>query len=178
LQIITVVKRYFLSNKDIKELSNAVGELGPIFRNAKKVEVYELNETTTVYLIDDKPLVAKLTVKIDSGQREYVIPLLTYFYLNPTYIPSYPTITVDDGAVPHIVNGADVMRPGIKDISGEFGIGDLLMIKDLKGRYVGIGISLMTSDEMKSTTKGKVIKVIHHLGDKLWNLSQELLKAK
>ncbi|MGC8606986.1 MAG: DUF1947 domain-containing protein [Vulcanisaeta sp.] len=173
-----MVKRYFLSNKDIKELSNAVGELGPIFRNAKKVEVYELNETTTVYLIDDKPLVAKLTVKIDSGQREYVIPLLTYFYLNPTYIPNYPTITVDDGAVPHIVNGADVMRPGIKDISGEFGIGDLLMIKDLKGRYVGIGISLMTSDEMKSTTKGKVIKVIHHLGDKLWNLSQELLKTK
>ncbi|WP_243678350.1 DUF1947 domain-containing protein [Vulcanisaeta distributa] len=86
-----MVKRYFLSNKDIKELSNAVGELGgPVFRNAKKVEVYELNEATTVYLIDDKPLVAKLTVKVDSSQREYVIPLLTYFYLNPSYMPSYP----------------------------------------------------------------------------------------
>ncbi len=173
-----MVKRYFLSNKDIKELSNAVGELGPVFRNAKKVEVYELNETTTVYLIDDKPLVAKLTVKVDSGQREYVIPLLTYFYLNPPYIPSYPTVTVDDGAVPHIVNGADVMRPGIKEISGNFGVGDVLLIKDLKGRYIAIGVSLMTADEMRSTSKGKVIKVIHHLGDKIWNLAQELLKAK
>ncbi len=127
-----MVKRYFLSNKDIKELSNAVGELGPIFRNAKKVEVYELNEATTVYVIDDKPLVAKLTVKVDSNQREYVIPLLMYFYLNPTYMPNYPMITVDDGAVPHIVNGADVMRPGIKDISGNFGAGDVLLIRDLK----------------------------------------------
>ncbi|GAB6943864.1 DUF1947 domain-containing protein [Vulcanisaeta sp. JCM 14467] len=173
-----MVKRYFLSNKDIKELSNAVGELGPIFRSAKKVEVYELNETTTVYLIDDKPLVAKLMVKIDSSQREYVVPLLTYFYLNPPYMPNYPSVTVDDGAVPHIVNGADVMRPGIKDISGNFGVGDVLLIKDLKGRYIAIGASLMAADEMRSASKGKVIKVIHHLGDKLWNLAQELLKSK
>ncbi len=173
-----MVKRYFLSNKDIKELSNAVGVLGPIFRSAKKVEVYELSDAITVYIVDDKPLVARLTVKMDSGQREYVIPLLTYFYLNPPYLPNYPTVTVDDGAVPHIVNGADVMRPGIKDIGGNFGVGDVLLIKDLKGRYIAIGISLMTAEEMRSIGKGKVIKVIHHLGDKLWVLAQELIKAK
>jgi len=173
-----VVKRYFLSNKDVKELSNAVGELGVIFRNADKVEVYELNEQTTIYIVDNKPLVAKLSIKADSEQREYVIPLLTYFYLSPTYTLNYPTITVDDGAVPHIVNGADVMRPGIKEINGDFGDGDVVLIRDLKSRYIAIGVSLMSSGEMRNATKGKVVRVIHHLGDKLWNLSQELLKPK
>ncbi|WP_243679594.1 hypothetical protein [Vulcanisaeta souniana] len=33
---------------------------------------------------------------------------------------------------PHIVNGADVMRPGIKEISGNFNTGDVLLIRDLK----------------------------------------------
>ncbi|BDR91937.1 DUF1947 domain-containing protein [Vulcanisaeta souniana] len=171
-----MVKRYFLSNKDIKELSNAVGELGSLFRNAKKVEVYELNEAVTVYIIDDKPLVAKLMIKMDTGTKEYIIPLLTYFYINPAYMPNYPVITVDDGAVPHIVNGADVMRPGIKEISGNFNTGDVLLIRDLKGRYIAIGVSLMSVDEMRNTTKGKVIKVIHHLNDKLWSLAKELIK--
>jgi len=173
-----VVKRYYLSNKDIKELSNAVGELGPIFKNAKSVEIYELNELTTIYLIDNKPLVARLTIKSDTTQKEYIIPLLTYFYLNPPYIPNYPFVVVDDGAVPHIVNGADVMRPGIKEINGEFDEGDIVLIKDLKGRYIAIGTSMMSAGEMRNTTKGKVIKVIHHIGDKLWNLAQELLKSK
>ncbi|MCG2880176.1 MAG: DUF1947 domain-containing protein [Vulcanisaeta sp.] len=173
-----MVKRHPLSSKDIKELSNAVGELGPVFRNAEKVEVYELSDQVTIYIIDNKPLIAKLVVKMDEKQREYVIPLLTYFYLNPTYIPSYPTIVVDDGAVPHIVNGADVMRPGIKEINGEFEYGDVVLVKDMKGRYIAIGISLMSASEMRSITRGKVVKVIHHLGDKLWNLAQELLKSK
>jgi PUA domain protein len=85
---------------------------------------------------------------------------------------------VDDGAVPHIVNGADVMRPGIKEINGDFGDGDVVLIRDLKGRYIAIGVSLVSASEMRSITKGKVVKVIHHLGDRLWHLSQELLKSK
>ncbi|MFB6469692.1 MAG: DUF1947 domain-containing protein [Vulcanisaeta sp. AZ3] len=173
-----MVKRYFLSNKDIKDLSNAVGELGQVFRNANKVEIYELNEQTTIYLIDNKPLVAKLTVKLDTERREYIVPLLTYFYPNPPYVPDYPTVTVDDGAVPHIINGADVMRPGVKEINGDFTYGDVLLIKDLKGRYIAIGVALMSASEMRVVEKGKVIKVLHHMGDKLWNLAQELLKAK
>lgn len=178
VQLMVVVKRYFLSNKDIKELSNAVGELGPLFRNASRVEIYELNEQTTVYLIDNKPLVVRLVTKINTAQREYVVPLLTYYYLNPPFIPNYPTVVVDDGAVPHIINGADVMRPGIKEINGEFNYGDVVVIKDLKGRYIAIGVALMSASEMRSAERGKVIKVIHHLGDKLWNLAQELLKSK
>ncbi|WP_243679592.1 hypothetical protein [Vulcanisaeta souniana] len=34
----------------------------------------------------------------------------------------------------------------------------------------------MSVDEMRNTTKGKVIKVIHHLNDKLWSLAKELIK--
>ncbi|WP_367834403.1 hypothetical protein [Vulcanisaeta sp. JCM 16159] len=36
----------------------------------------------------------------------------------------------------------------------------------------------MTADEIRNASKGKVIKVIHHLNDKLWNLAKELLKTQ
>ncbi len=163
-----------MSNKEIKELSNALGGLGSIVRGADKVEIYELNETTTLYIVDGKPAIARLLVKWDSSQGEYVIPLLTYVYTNPGQIPNYPAVVVDDGAVPHIVNGADVMRPGIKEVSGSFGAGDLVAIKDLKGRVIAFGVSLVSSGELTGISRGKVIKVIHHIGDKLWNLAREL----
>jgi PUA domain protein len=64
------------------------------------------------------------------------------------------------------------MVPGIKKIEGEFGPNTRVLVKELdKARTIAIGISLMSSQEIKTSQKGKAIKTLHYLGDEVWNLS-------
>lgn len=159
-----------MSGKDIKELSRVIGgDLGNLLRSAGRVEVYELSDSVTVYLLDDKPLMAKINVRSPEISGEYIIPLLSVYYVTQHQL-KYPHVVVDDGAVPHIINGADVMRPGIKEVVGEFDRGSVVVIRDMKGRPIGVGIALFSSQEMKEIQRGKVIRTIHHIGDKLWSM--------
>jgi PUA domain protein len=79
-------------------------------------------------------------------------------------------VVVDKGAVAFICRGADVMRPGIVRIEGEFDSGELILIVDeVHGKPVALGVSLMSSKEVGNASRGKMIKTIHHVGDKIWN---------
>ena len=85
------------------------------------------------------------------------------------YVQSLPRVVVDMGAVAHVANGADIMRPGIRDIPSNFGNGDLLVIVDEKySKPLALGLAEVGSTEMKSMTKGKVIRNVHFVGDELW----------
>ena len=85
-------------------------------------------------------------------------------------IGSLPKVVVDMGAVPHVVNGAQVMRPGIREVKSDFGKGDLLVIVDERfGKAIALGLADMDSEAIKSTTKGKVITNVHYVGDLFWN---------
>jgi len=84
-------------------------------------------------------------------------------------VQSLPRVVVDMGAVAHVANGADIMRPGIRDIPSNFGNGDLLVIVDEKySKPLALGLAEVGSTEMKSMTKGKVIRNVHFVGDELW----------
>jgi len=84
-------------------------------------------------------------------------------------VQSLPRVVVDMGAVAHVANGADIMRPGIRDIPSNFGKGDLLVIVDEKySKPLALGLAEMESTEMKSMIKGKVIRNVHFVGDELW----------
>jgi PUA domain protein len=83
-----------------------------------------------------------------------------------------PHVVVDMGAVAHIANGADVMRPGIKDLRSDFGKGDLVVVVDEKfGKPIALGLAEVDSAEMKLVSKGKVIRSVHYVGDELWKSS-------
>ena len=82
-----------------------------------------------------------------------------------------PIVYVDSGAVPHILNGADVMAPGIVRITGEMSKGDIVYIgEDENKRIFGAGKALMEKDEIFSLKRGKAIKNVHYAGDKVWDL--------
>jgi len=86
-----------------------------------------------------------------------------------------PAMIVDMGAVPHIVNGADVMRPGIKDFRGEFDEGDFVVVRDERNlRPLAVAIALVGLEECRAMKSGKVAKNIHHVNDRIWKLMRRI----
>jgi predicted RNA-binding protein (TIGR00451 family) len=89
--------------------------------------------------------------------------------MNDEVLKTLPSIVVDMGAIPHICNGADIMRPGIREIQGEFEKGTVLLVKDIKfGKPIGICISENSSKSLRETTKGKAARNVHYVGDAFW----------
>ncbi|MEM3943571.1 MAG: DUF1947 domain-containing protein [Thermofilaceae archaeon] len=79
-----------------------------------------------------------------------------------------PLVVVDMGAVPHILNGADVMAPGIVEAE-PFSAGDLVYVADVEKRRVfAVGRALMSSDEIARVRRGRAVKNLHYAGDKVW----------
>jgi len=80
-------------------------------------------------------------------------------------------ITVDMGAVKFVVNGADVMRPGIVEIEEGITKDEFVAVIDKNNQKpLAVGIALFDGNEMQKMTSGKVIKNIHYVGDELWRM--------
>ena len=79
-------------------------------------------------------------------------------------------VVVDTGAVRFVVNGADIMSPGIVSADPDVSGGDLVIIKEEgHNQPLAIGKALVGASEMIADS-GKAIKSIHYVGDSLWNL--------
>lgn len=113
-------------------------------------------------------------------------PVILYFLkdntpvllvVGDTYIPTLqayrefpdqplPKIKVDAGAVQFMINGADVMRPGMVEWD-PFEEGQYVLIVNPMGHALSIGRAIISSEEMGE--KGRVTKTLHHLNDDVWN---------
>jgi PUA domain protein len=112
----------------------------------------------TILMIDGEPFLIE--------NKDRLLPALQ----NHQVLERLPHVVVDMGAVPHVVNGADVMAPGIRKIEGEFSATDCIVVVDEKFRKpIAVGAALISSDEMRATKKGKVIRNLHYVGDAAWN---------
>jgi len=79
-------------------------------------------------------------------------------------------VTVDAGAVRFVVNGADVMCPGIVSADDNIEPDDpVIIIEETHKKPLAIGTALMPGDQMNASS-GKAVKSVHYVGDKLWNL--------
>jgi len=128
----------------------------------------EMVEDSSVFFADGEPWIVRAQGRL--------IPSLKY----DVVLVTLPKIVVDMGAVPHIANGAHIMRPGIRHIEGEFHKDDVVAIYDEKyGKILALGIAELDAESMRSMTKGSVIANIHYVGDPLWKsftLSNKLKK--
>jgi len=166
-----ITSRYSLSKRDRRELAEkALSELGESYKEAIEkcnlVEVAKIREgdIEAVYFLDGVP--AMLEHKVHG-----LLPALYYIY-KAGVSPKLPSVYVDTGAVSRILNGADVMAPGIRKIEGEFSTGGKVVVKELeKGRPIAIGVALVESKNIPQMMKGKAITNVHYLGDEYWTLS-------
>ena len=86
--------------------------------------------------------------------------------------PKKRFVTVDMGAVKFVTNGADVMAPGIVDADKNIEKDMPVWIRDERHQKpLAIGLALMSGEEMIESTAGKAVKMIHYIGDSIWNLS-------
>lgn len=125
-------------------------------RSAKTVEELAVAENL-IFFLDEKPLI----LRTQAG----LFPSLKFEEL----INGLPKVVVDMGAVAHVVNGAQIMRPGIRQFKGSFAKGDLVVIVDEKfNKAIALGLAEMDSESMKLLNKGRAILNLHYVGDELW----------
>ncbi len=154
-------RKYTMKSKDAKkfllEVSNKLGvDLEQLFGAKTRIEVNE-TETADIYILDGRALLAR-----QDGKLFFTLDFEEIF-------SSFPKIVVDMGAVPYVCKGADVMSPGIRSIKNDFEQDDLVIIVDERhGKPLAVGSVLYGSEEMKTLDRGKVIKTLHYVGDKLW----------
>ncbi len=87
--------------------------------------------------------------------------------------PTKAHVTVDMGAVKFLYNGADVMAPGIVDADVNIKEGDPVWVREERhGKPLGVGMALMSGSDMVASTKGKAIKTLHHIGDRIWKTGE------
>ncbi|HNQ54865.1 MAG: tRNA-guanine(15) transglycosylase [Euryarchaeota archaeon ADurb.Bin190] len=87
-------------------------------------------------------------------------------------MPYKRLVVVDSGAVRFVVNGADIMKPGIVSADPEIAVGDLVVIvEERHNKPLAIGRALVAGTEMKG--EGKAVKSLHHVGDAIWKGLEE-----
>jgi len=87
----------------------------------------------------------------------------------------FPSATVDEGAIKFMLNGADVMRPGVKSFDQWGDPGKIVVVKEeKKGRAIAIGKATVASGEAQSMTKGVCLKNVHHVGDRYWTIHRQV----
>ncbi len=159
-------RRHFLKEKQARKLlldsshrlkTDVEQLLGPKLR----IEVNQ-NEDFEIFILNGKPLLARA-----GGD---VIPTLAFDEI----FSLISRIVVDMGAVPFVCKGADVMAPGVVSVDREFEKNDLLLVVDERhSKPLAIGVALFDSQAMRNMKHGKIVKNIHHVGDKLWGYLRE-----
>lgn len=159
-------KRHHLSKKEAKKLRAALTQLfGSV--EAESYEVVE-GRDYTLYLADREPIAYR-------DREGRLVPLLHYLVRHRDLAGKLPRVVVDQGAVGPVSRGADVMAPGVVDVRGEFGEGDVVLVVDEKhGMPIAVTVALTPSDQLRGAERGRVLRNIHHVGDKLWNLCKKL----
>ena len=160
---IMVRKRKRMREKEIKALKEQLFEIFGVetFGDKDAVDMAESSEYNLIFVNND------ILGLVYEGK-----PFLTVRGLLK-YKPEARAVTVDMGAVPYVTNGADIMGPGIVDADPNIKEGDLVWIRDIKNRVpLAVGMALRSGNSLKSKEKGKAIKAVHNVGDKLWKTGE------
>ena len=145
-----------LSNKEKKEINKIlVGD----YLLDKKDEITESDNI--IYKNKEKYL---LVTEYNKKQIIEVIPHLKSILEN-----NIKSVYIDNGAIPYLVKGADMMRPGITEIEDGINEGDIIFIRDAGHKKVlAIGRAVASTEILRKQEKGIVVKNIHYMGDKYY----------
>lgn len=153
-----------LSGKEKKQFAKVVDEymvdVSTLFHKKSDLKQYDVSdgavlvyEGVPVFILHKKGLIPtiKLLNKFES---------------------TLPKITVDLGALKFVMNGADIMRPGITQIDDGVSEGGLCLVVEEKHQgIIAVGQAMFDKIDMENMTSGKVVRNLHHLQDMWWKFS-------
>ena len=167
--MLQIKDRHFLKKKALNELKIRIKNHFKInedllFSKNSRLEMLKTESELILYFIDDEATL----IEIDNMIFPTVNALLSKKIM-------LPEVIIDKGAIKFIINGADVMVPGIVDTSESIEKEDIICIVDVEfKKTLAIGKALMSAKEIKEKNKGKAIQTLHHVGDKIWNTIKKM----
>jgi arCOG04150 universal archaeal PUA-domain protein len=124
------------------------------------IEIAETVSKFNIYIIDKKPMLIE--------KDDWAFPTLRGAIARPF---SGRRICVDMGAIPYVINGADIMRPGIVSVSDDVKANmPALVVDESHDKPLAVVIPLYDAEALRALEKGKAAKNLHYIGDELWNM--------
>lgn len=162
-QHMQVKSRHHLRSDAVAEVESTLEtELGIAIEGEAYERVKFEDADWEVVLVDGEPLVVYFDEK----------PFLTVRGANALDIEeNRRQVVVDAGAVSFVSDGADVMRPGIVEVSDDVAEYSLVLIaEESHGKVLAIGRALVDGNDMLGD-EGRVVESLHHVGDDLYEFS-------
>ena len=156
------MKTNLISKSETAQLLKIVSEKWKInIPKVKNLKVYEID--------DETQLITGKDIKILKIKNEH-LPFLSEIPI----LEKFPYVQVDMGAIKFMCKGANLMRPGIKKFS-EFSKNDIVcIVEESQNKFLAIGKSEVDSSELKDMDKGEVLKNLHYISDKAWEISKTI----
>ncbi|KAL7533973.1 hypothetical protein ACHAXR_005560 [Thalassiosira sp. AJA248-18] len=110
-----------------------------------------------------------------------ILPSLKFVHKYPKV--EFTKVTVDKGAIPFLLGGANIMCPGLTNAGGEMPPDDengpglekgdgVVIYAEGKQLALAVGYMIMSSRDIRKKNKGMGIEVSHFLGDGLWETDE------
>ncbi len=159
----TLKNRHPIRDKEAREVASALLALfgSSIDWEGKLVEAGD-DQGFRIYFIDGVPTAFAVEGRVMPTVRGLLaFPATSRF------------VTVDKGAIDFLLRGADVMAAGIVGADPAIAVGDAVWVREEAHlRPLAVGVALMTGLEMAAAERGRAVRSVHHLRDKLWDLTQ------
>ncbi|PIA16406.1 hypothetical protein COEREDRAFT_42923 [Coemansia reversa NRRL 1564] len=100
-----------------------------------------------------------------------ITPTLRLLHRYPDILPA---VQVDRGAIKFVLSGANIMCPGLTSPGAKLPEQSIpedtivAVMAEGKENALAIGITKLSTDEIKSVNKGIGVDLLQHLGDPLW----------
>ena len=156
------MKSNLISKSETEDLLKQVSAQWKIeIPKAKNLRMHRIMDNVQIFTANDI-----MILKIE----ETYLPFLSQTSL----LEKFPHVLVDMGAVKFMCNGANVMRPGITSYS-EFDKQQVVcVIEESQHKFLAVGKSLVPSSELETMEKGEVIKNMHYISDKYWEIGKTI----
>jgi PUA domain protein len=163
-----VKRRYFVRKDKVADIQKQLGgfleDYPGLWPEKAKIEVLETDKDISFIMVDKKP------VFFERGGKYF--PTLKAV-LDISF--EWKNVVVDEGAVRFVVNGADIMKPGIVEFEKSISAGDVVVVFEEKHRKsLAIGVSLLDAGDFDKKDTGKAVKNIHYVGDEIWAMFEKI----
>ncbi len=155
-----------LSNKEIRELNkdNSFLRLNISFNKGEELYIVSDKSYPDMIIKDRKAILFK------DGKDKW-IPSLYLIANNKNAYEVLPKVAVNDGAVKFILNGANIMRPGIVDWT-DFSKDDVVLVLNKNKGILAVGSAVISSEDMRSLSRGVVVNNLHHVNDNIFKFTR------
>ena len=172
-KIIELGNQVMLNKSDVKDMKKGLTKSYPQLEEfiedivPKKAVLYGMrlkaNDKAELFILDNNIICFK-------KGKEY-IPSMWLLHQYPHILPKFQ---VDKGAIRFVLSGANIMCPGLTSPGGsmeDVDSGTIVAIyAEGKQHPIAIGVTTLSTQEIKTINKDIGVNTLHYVGDDLWKL--------